>query len=89
MTQKNGNWIKLAGVFLTIILLTIGWIWKTSSDAKEIAYKLAINDAIDTKAHTEFQTNISQQHDDILRMQENILYIRQSVDEIKKQVNKP
>ncbi len=86
MTQKNGNMVKWAGILITIILTLITYI----GYAKVLAYRVEQNDIRDKEEHSKLEDYAKMNRENILKMQSDIAYIKQGVDEIKTQVkNKP
>jgi hypothetical protein len=82
MTQRKNDVVKWLGILITVIVLVIGGI-KTAS---VLAYRVEENDKIDKEEHTKLDGYARENRENILKIQTDIAYIKQGVDEIKQQV---
>jgi len=81
--ERNGIITKWATV-IGILALCGGWIW----NAATIHGNLKTNIADDVIVHDKLQQTSLQNHDDIINLKADILYIKEAVDEIKGELKK-
>jgi len=78
-TTMNGN-AKWVGLILVIMMAVAGWIW----NAAIICGQMESNTKEDARVHPVAEQN----HDDIVRLQADVKYIRVGIDEIKAELKK-
>lgn len=76
-TSLNG-WTKWIMIALALVLAVAGWVWNAS----------AINSRVNTvsKENAEDHPKIDENHEDIVKLQSDVTYIKEGVDEIKKEL---
>ena len=77
MAKMNGN-VKWVAALIGLLLAVGGWIW----NAAVVCEQVKNNDKEDARVHPIAEQN----HEDIVRLQADVTYIKKGVDEIKQEL---